>query len=57
MLPLSLDIGNYYGDVQIVEKDGKYYIRIGDYTGEYEKKEIRKETYEMLKQDCCELIN
>lgn len=43
----ELDIGNYYGCLNIAKVEGKYYWCIENYTG-FHPKEITKELYDAL---------
>jgi hypothetical protein len=44
---INLGVGNYYGDVEAVELDGKYYL-ILDNWDQHDMKEISKEFYDAI---------
>lgn len=44
----SLGIWNAYGSVDVYIEDGKHYIGVSNYDGEYNFKEISKELYDQL---------
>jgi hypothetical protein len=44
---INLNLSNYYGAVVAIEKNGKYYLTLGDYSGTDEV-EISQELYEMI---------
>jgi hypothetical protein len=41
---IDTDVSNYYGSVDFVKRDGKYYLELGDYSGTC-KKEISREFF------------
>lgn len=47
---IDVGIGNYYGVVEAVEKDGKYYIRLENWDG-FNEKEISKELFDALEKE------
>lgn len=44
----TLGIWNAYGSVDVYIEDGKHYIGVSNYDGEYNSKEISKELYDQL---------
>ena len=44
---IALRLGNYYGEVVAVEKEGKYYLELDNYDGTNEV-EISQELYKMI---------
>ena len=46
---ISLQIGNYYGTVEVTIISDEYYIQIMDWNDEYNRLKINKEVYEYFK--------
>ncbi|RKJ33141.1 hypothetical protein D7X33_39270 [Butyricicoccus sp. 1XD8-22] len=47
---IELGIGNYYGDVEVSEINGKYYLTLSNHNG-IDYKEISNEFYEAIKKE------
>ena len=42
------EVGNYYGSLHVVKRDGKHYMKVFSEVYEKDWKEIKKELYDML---------
>lgn len=47
---ISLGLGNYYGEVIALERDGKYFLQLEDWSGPSEV-EISEKLYKMIKKE------
>lgn len=47
---IKLGLANYYGQVVAVEKEGKYFLQLGNYDGTNEV-EISQELYKMIESE------
>lgn len=53
LMKVNLGIYNYSGEVEVKKRKGKHYIQVWcQIRGEPSVKSIRKETYDLLIQDC-----
>lgn len=49
-MSISLGLSNYYGSVEAIESNGKYFIELEDW-GSTDRNEISKEFYEAIKKE------